>query len=358
MVEKAVYRRLRRHDLIKIMRNEIVGGNYGPGELIPTRTALLERFGVAPATLQKAMDVLIAEGFLSVTASRYGTRVSEYPPHLYYYTMVLPPQPHFASQYYKAIIAQAEKINREGPYHISIFEGVAGHDDFERYQKVADDVKFRRTKGIFFATSANEYARTPLLQQTDMPRFAIADSHDLPKVPKANFSLTSFFQRAILHLKQKNVKRVAVLTQANLNRDWTEKTIVEMLGAVGFPTDMYLIQCMTVLNKLSARHCTELMLQLPPERLPDGLIIADDNLVEAVTGQISAHSALAARMEIVAHANFPLPTTCHLPATRLGFDVERVFCLGMDAIDAQSKGESVPMFRDIPAVFEDELPGS
>ncbi len=349
-------KRLRRNDLARILLADIVAGKFGPGELIPTRTELLKRFDVAPATLQAAMDILIAENFITVSASRYGTRVAEYPPHLYNYTMVLPPSPHFASQYYKALTQQAEKITATGPQRINIFEGVAGHDDFERYHTFADDVRFRRIKGIFFTTGATEYQNTLLLTQPDMPRFAVAENYELPGVSKASFDQNVFFKRAASYLKAQGRQRPAVLGHSAFNPAWLQNPILQSIRKAELKTESHLVQFADVAHPIATAQAMRLLLELPPARRPDSLIIADDNLVEPATQVLKdAGSALGSKFLVVAHANFPTPTTSHVPAKRLGFDIAALLNLAIQAIDNQYEGKSVPMFQAVSPVFEDEL---
>jgi len=57
----------------------------------------------------------------------------------------------------------------------------------------------------------------------------------------------------------------------------------------------------------------------------------------------------------VAHANFPLPTPCHVPVVRLGFDTRALLNMALEGIDEQWLGRKVAMFRHSPAVFENEL---
>lgn len=63
------------------------------------------------------------------------------------------------------------------------------------------------------------------------------------------------------------------------------------------------------------------MAERPPESRPDGLIIADEHLVPNTTaGLLSANIHVPESMEVVAYANFPLPSQSHVPALRRGFD--------------------------------------
>ena len=46
------------------LRRRIAAGEWRPGEMIPGRRALAAHYGVAPATLERAAGMLIAEGLI------------------------------------------------------------------------------------------------------------------------------------------------------------------------------------------------------------------------------------------------------------------------------------------------------
>jgi DNA-binding LacI/PurR family transcriptional regulator len=93
------------------------------------------------------------------------------------------------------------------------------------------------------------------------------------------------------------------------------------------------------------------------EERPDGLIVADDNLVEAATAGVAAAGVRPPRdIEIVAMTNFPHAPAAAVPVTRLGFDISRLVAVGMESLTAQRRaGESAPQHVAMPAVFEKEL---
>lgn len=93
-----------------------------------------------------------------------------------------------------------------------------------------------------------------------------------------------------------------------------------------------------------------------PEMRPDGLWIMDDNLVpHATAGLLSAKVRGPEDVAVLAHANFPYPTTSLTPADRLGFDAREVLYACVDLVLRQRRGEPVPPARDVPARFANEL---
>jgi hypothetical protein len=89
---------------------------------------------------------------------------------------------------------------------------------------------------------------------------------------------------------------------------------------------------------------------------PDGLIIADDNFVEAASGGlIRAGVRVPEDVEVVAHCNFPWPTPSVLPVKRLGFSARQVLRECINSVDAQRRGEAIKPPIAIPALFEEEV---
>ena len=61
------------------LRRSITSGEYGPGDRLPSESALIERFGVARMTVRSALGILAAEG-LTVAEHGRGVFVRQQPP--------------------------------------------------------------------------------------------------------------------------------------------------------------------------------------------------------------------------------------------------------------------------------------
>jgi len=62
------------------LRAQIERGELRPGDKVPSRETLAERYGVSPMTAQRAVEELRAEGLVLSYADRRGTIVREYAP--------------------------------------------------------------------------------------------------------------------------------------------------------------------------------------------------------------------------------------------------------------------------------------
>jgi DNA-binding LacI/PurR family transcriptional regulator len=97
-------------------------------------------------------------------------------------------------------------------------------------------------------------------------------------------------------------------------------------------------------------------MQARPQDRPDGLIVADDNMVEhATAGLVAAGAKVGEELDVVAHCNFPWAGPTVLPLKRLGYDARTVLQTCIELIDRQRRGESVPAVTRIEAKFEEEV---
>jgi len=105
-----------------------------------------------------------------------------------------------------------------------------------------------------------------------------------------------------------------------------------------------------------ARNLAELICHPKHAERPDGLFIADDNLVpHATAGLLSLGLRVPDDLEIVAHCNFPWPTASMVPAKRIGFDSRKVLAQAISLIDMQRRGETAPLETRVEVLFDDEV---
>ncbi|MDR2211695.1 MAG: GntR family transcriptional regulator [Spirochaetaceae bacterium] len=62
------------YQLYDILYKDIKEGVYKPGELLPTESSLIQKYGISRVTVRKAMDLLMTEGLISKRRG-YGTFV-------------------------------------------------------------------------------------------------------------------------------------------------------------------------------------------------------------------------------------------------------------------------------------------
>ena len=337
------------------LTGRIVNGEFGESGRLPTRRELCLAYNVSQITIQQVLDQLSREGFVEARGT-LGTFVSEKPPHLCNYAVVFPAgrdAPTF-NRFWIALEKEARQFNGFDNRSVRLWHGIDGHADNEDFQRLTQDVKRKRLAGIIFASVPYLLEGSPLLEEPGIPRVAIME-------PLPTFSASvgtvcpegrSFIRKAVDHLISKGRKKIALLLPSVIP---SEPWIAE-IRRHGIEMPRYLVQHANINDASVARNMIHLMMRVEKADRPDGLIIADDNLVEyATAGLVDAGVRTPEEIEVVVHCNFPWPTASVVPSRRLGYDARAVLksCFGL--LDDMRRGEAKTLQVDIPAIFEDEL---
>ena len=341
--------------ILESLQDEIVSGKLKPGGRMPTRDELEKHFGVSRVTLQRAFDRLMRDGFI-VSKGNRGTFVSETPPHLSSYALVFPftPDDPSWSRFWTALSDEAVTLARTSRIKISCYYEVNGSTDCEDYQRLLHEVRARRLAGMIFSSMSESLLNTPLMEESGTPRVAIMLPRPGCQMPAVYPDLCSFMDLALDSLLARGRRRVALVGNIN-NVLWTQMVeyLVEGMKARGMEFRPYWAQLVDCSSALRTVH---LLMHNEQKTRPDGLIIADDNLVEHSTaGLLAAGVRVPEDAEVVAHCNFPWPAPSVVPVQRLGFDARQVMAACVESIDMQRRGETPPAFVSIRALFENEV---
>jgi DNA-binding LacI/PurR family transcriptional regulator len=211
---------------------------------------------------------------------------------------------------------------------------------------------------LIFASVPHLLNDTPLLNEPGIARVAImGERFAPPEMPRIDLDGESFMTKALDALARAGKRRVAVIVPPQLSqeRTWNEQ-FNGGLSRHGMETRPHwrIEANHSVLR--TVRTCASLLMMLPPDQRPDGLLVADDNLVEqATTGLIDANARVPHDIAVVAHCNFPWPTPSAVPVSRLGYDARDVMQQCISIIDQQRRGAVPPVVTRINAVFGDEV---
>ncbi len=342
--------------IVTTLKRRIVRGALHPGDRLPDRRTLVRTFGASPGSVQTALQRLIDEGFVTVGARKHGTFVATRPPHLHHYKLLFPYAPEYPGEFWRVLREQAAAMSAATPREFSFFYGQGGHRDVESYQELVEDVRAERVAGLIFASGAAEFKGTPILDQPGIARVAIADTYELPGIPKLHVDLASFLAAALDVLVARGRRRIAVLFGSSPNdiNSQAASDFAAGMAARGLAVNPVWTQFVDVWSPLSARRCLHLMLSRPARQRPDGLILADDNFVPSATAGIrDAAVRVPADLSVVALANFPVGITSAVPVIRIGFDARSILDTLARWVDLLRAGQHPPASRRVGAVSED-----
>jgi len=349
---------MKQNEILGSLRGQIVDGRYPPGARLPLRSEIQTHFGVSTATVQGAMNRLIADGFVQAQG-RLGTYVTRNPPHLFHYGLLFPGTPsitQFRSRFWTALTSEAAVFGQQANRKIHCYYGVDGHVDSEISNKVIDDMRQNRLAGLIMAFfDHGELAGSPVMEEAGVPRVRITVDSGARGLPLICLDMCSFIDKALDYLLAKKRKRIACVTVAG-----TQPAHIEYLKAGierrKMTTKPYWTHSVQWPDIQWARPLTQLLMNSDQETRPDGLVILDDNLIEHVVGGLIAqHVTVPDDCEVVAHCNFPWSPPGVLPVKYLGFDVPDVLKMAIEHIDQQRRGETPPSLTNVQAVFEHEI---
>jgi DNA-binding LacI/PurR family transcriptional regulator len=237
---------------------------------------------------------------------------------------------------------------------IEAYYGVTPSADNEDFQQLCRTAKRHLVAGFIFPSPPFSLADTPILTEPNLPRVSVSMMETLP-APMEDFStirLFSIVDKALAYLAARGRRRVAVVHGGDPRHhaEW-----LAGMQRYGMQVDRRWVQVMSPGTPAWARNLINLLAHRNQHEAPDGLVIADDNLVEhATAGLLDAGVRVPEDIEVVAHCNFPWPTPSHLAVKRLGYDTREIIAAAVNLIDARRAGKeraSVP----IEAKFEEEL---
>lgn len=360
MATRSSNRPPKRRDIADLLRSEIVAGQFASGTQLPSRTDLIARFGSTAATMQHAMDLLLREGFIRVNG-RQATYVAEYPPHLFEHAMVfasLPDQKPW-NRFYRMLANEAQRYRgtSEDPRRIRLHYGVDAHADNLEGRKLANAVQTRRLAGMILPENpfGTGLAAAPCCMLSGVPRVAFAPvpPPEYP-APWGSISLASFHGKALDELARQGCRRIAVLF-GHPCVPGTAERYAQAINGRGLRTHPYWLQMAPYHGPECTRQMVHLLFHAGQQERPDGLLVADDNLVEeALAGVVEAGVRVPSELRIATHCNFPWPLASVVPVTRIGYSSATLVAACLDELAAQRAGAS-PSTRTVEAVFEQDL---
>lgn len=344
-VSKLIYNELHRR---------IVSGELPPGCPLPSHVDLKAEFAASIQTIQRAVDRLAQEGFI-ISDSTRGRMVAQNPPHLCQYAFWFPSdllqKNSGRSLFWVALYQAALLISRTTRKRISFYYCDRSHDSLQtQEQQLLADVNNRQLAGIISAMPLSTLAQDTI-RQIGLPCCCIPVCPQYQGMSCVAVNVNSFIDRALAYLAGRGRRKVAFLTTTPSNAHF--EILQEKLGNHDLETKPYWYQGVSYLTPENARNVAHLMMQLHRYEPFDALIILDDNLVETtLQGVVSA--GFPAKLDIIAHCNFPSLIPSVLPVVRLGYRASDTIERSLELIDAQRLG-SPPESVFVDAFFEDEV---
>lgn len=348
----------KRDDVVRALRKSIMDGDLTSGQRLPVHVELQAKLNCASATLQQALNILEADGFIRVEPRR-GRFVVERPAYLDTFALVFaidPVSPYAErewSRYFVAFSKVAANWQSASGRRLQVFHGIDQHTDTEDRQRLVDLIERHQLAGLIFANNPFLVSDSPILDAPDLPRVVFSGAAH-PSLSSLTFDGDQWWRKAFQELALKGRRKVALLGTGGGN----EVGFTRELHSHGMCSRTRWRQTVSMICPGGATNAVELLMN--DQDRPDALIVADDNFVEpAIAGLRKSGVRVPEDVAVVAHANFPCPPDCGgLDVSLLGYDLGAAFDSSVSLIDNERAGRSRHTQTTVPALWECELNAS
>lgn len=335
------------------IRKRIVTGEFVPGSQLPTWDVLGNEYSVGRNTLVRAISQLKQQRFIYSSSTR-GTFVVDHPPHLHNYALLFRDNPGERdwSQFWWALTNQAAAIQgREGCQITSLYN-VRNEANNEAHIKLLEDVATDQYAGLIFV-STPETISLPCLKIESLPKVGICAQTPFADLPNVYIDRASFLRKAIRWLAEQGRRNIAII--AHYNEPYLQQFPLE-LRRCGLKYRQHWALPAAGTQPSTAEPILRLLFAETQSEKPDGLIIANDNMVDAsLAAMMACGRRVPEETRIVAHCNWPINGANVLPTNRLGFDVRQILRECLKIISQWRAGRKAPPSVMVPALFEYEL---
>jgi len=339
---------LKRDAILDHLRTLIVAGEVKPGRRMPARSKIKNQFKTGRRSVDQAFEQLEQDGFVHSEPS-HGTYVSEHPPHLCHYAVVLAGEER-DSAFPAALDREAAAMRKELSGRILTYANVV--PDSTDYHRLLGDMKAHRVAGLIFQQNPENLglAGTPVLTMPGIPRVAL---EKVPGIAAVLVDPQAFADKAMLWLARRGRRRLACLVHCS---GWSNDMLSFWEDAA--QKNSLLLPCgrCHFLVAQTARSLVQLLMSLPEAERPHAMIVQDDNLIEqASLGLFDSGVRVGEEIDVVGHCNFSRVIPSHVPMKRLGWDDRELLRACMAQIDRMRAGEQMPPPIVVEPLFDHEM---
>jgi len=278
-------------------------------------------------SIHYALNRLSKEGFVR-SEGRRGTFVSHHPPHLFQYAVVFEHNPGDGSwtRFHDSIVSHCRGVSHEAELRFKPYFGIHQRPRADESANLINDLHNQCLRGVIYVGSENIIEPLLTEQMLEVPSVTIAKATSFSRrvMDCIWVDYRAMLGKAMQELQRLGRKRVAVIALGS--PDEPAITDVDSLANehnLLFNRAWYQSASMDAINQAS--QSVMLLMSLPSDSRPDGIIVADDNLVHQVgEGLVRSGVSVGQEVDVFSHANFPDIFNSPLPFNYVGFDVSEI----------------------------------
>ncbi len=325
---------------------DIASGRIPPGGKLPTFDELERIHKVSYITVNACIKRLKDTG-LVISRERFGVFAAERPPILRRFAVIFPKMDLAKNRFLQTLLNVLKEEGVKRDLEFEVFPDFEPHVDNSDYQKLLSELSEMRIGGVALVSMPNPPADLELMS---FPGIPVINASACMKVDEK-----AYVDKSCDYLLSRKKRRIAVLFKGRpriMSKYIDKRNSSEMQS----PDHWFIPIGSDAMD--GAAVITRLLLDFPKDKRPNGLIIADDNLVDhALSGVFLSGVKVPEELEIVAHCNWPNPVTSIIPVRKLGYDVRVAVSIMIDKL-LKSRGKSgLQDTEPIPVLpfFEEEL---
>jgi hypothetical protein len=327
--------------VIEDIRKQILDGHWKPRHRIPIREELISRYNTSRATIQKAIDELLREGFIT-SNGKSGTFVSITPPNLNSVAVIFPSAGQDSGswdQLWSLFVGQKRYFEKKFNRIFVFYFLTDGGRDCPEFIRLRNDAAGSKLSGIIMPFPPSETILDEL-RQYHVPMVAVTREDFHKDLNTVWLDYDSFFSQAISHIKSQKCRTAALIINYQLPGDYVENFVTEAArNGINVPENLIQGAGLEHLAQPWITRLIRLMMQPGSTGRPDALIVANQNLLDAViNGLQQEHLVVGKDIELIVHTNFPSQRPNGFDVLRIGFNVHKILDVCIATL-AKSKTE-------------------
>lgn len=340
--------------VIDDIRRQILHGRWQPRHRIPTRDALISQYNTSRATIQKAMDELLREGFICANG-KGGTFVTDTPPNLTSIAVVFPASGSESGSWdalWSGFVGQKRYFEERFARTFVFYHLELGDVECPELRRLRDDAAGGKLAGIIMPFPPPEIMLAEL-RPYQVPLAAITRERQHEGLNTVWVDYDSFFRQSLEYLQSRNCKTAALIVNDRLPLDYIDN-FVRMAAEYGILVPENLIQAGGLDN--FAQPWITRMTRLMMQNRPDGLVVANENMIDAVINGLQQENLTVGRdISLAVHTNFPAQRPNGYDMQRIGFNIRSMLDACINALTVCRTGKRIMHHSLVPAELEDQV---
>ena len=238
---------------------------------------------------------------------------------------------------------KADRQHRFKVYRLSATPQIEGNTD---YAELASDIDHRVVAGLIISMNPGPVQRQVLRlgERSGLPVTLHGSREDSEGLPLVLGDARQWFHMALEHLGRRSRRRVALLC-GELWYDRHGRHFEDAAAAAVLERRPIWLQHLNNAHHRSATHLVRLLMSLPADQRPDGLILDSQHLARTVHAALLDAGMQPGRdLDVVVHLNFPANED-HCPSfdfAWLGYDAAAFVDAFLDQLQVQTAAPATP----------------